>query len=185
MNSLMRSCGRNSLLVELAILDTSVISALYALGCFEQLKQLASKRNWELAIPHTVAEELSKHSEFQSLERDVPLKIFQINNDNLSQMKNRFPALADGELAVLLLALNYSNFRKEATSAFAILDDRASRNAAKKIGIRYFGTLKLLYEMLKENFLTKSQFKQCIRKLRDSGFYFSECILEEIIGSDF
>lgn len=181
----MKSCGRNSLLVELAILDTSVISALYALDCFKHLKEIASKRNWEIAIPNIVEEELSKHPEFQSLKKNILLEIFQINHGNLSQMKNRFPALADGEIAVLLLTLNYSNFRKEATSAFAILDDRASRNAAKKLGIRYFGTLKLLYEMLKENFITKSQFRQYVRKLQDSGFYFKECILREIIGGDF
>jgi len=98
-------------------------------------------------------------------------------------MKNRYPALNDGELAVLFLTLNYQNFAKNATSAFAILDDKASRNVAKKLGVKYFGTLRLLHEMLKEGIITKPKFMQYILKLRETGFHFKECVLQEIIDS--
>jgi predicted nucleic acid-binding protein len=99
-------------------------------------------------------------------------------------MKNRFPALTDGELAVLFVTLNFRNFKKEANSASAILDDKAARNVAKRLGVRYFGTLKLLSELLREGLMTKLQFKQYIKKLQDSGFYFNERILIEIVGKD-
>jgi len=129
-----------------------------------------------------VAEELSKHRGYLSFRKEISLETFNVDKNSLIQMKNRFPALAYGELAVLFVTLNFRDFEKEANSASAILDDKAARNVAKRLGVRYFGTLKLLSELLKEGVLTKIQFKQYIRKLQESGFYFNEHILDEIIG---
>lgn len=170
--------------MELIVPNTSVISALYVLNCFEHFRQISCKRSWEIAIPTIVAEELSKHRGYLSFRKEIPLETFNVDKNSLDQMKNRFPVLADGELAVLFVTLNFRNFKKEANSASAILDDKAARNVAKRLGVRYFGTLKLLSELLREGLMTKLQFKQYIKKLQDSGFYFNERILIEIVGKD-
>ena len=168
--------------MELIVPNTSVISALYVLNCFEHFRQISCKRSWKIATPTVVAEELSKHRGYLSFRKEISLETFNVDKNSLDQMKNRFPALAYGELAVLFVTLNFRDFEKEANSASAILDDKAARNVAKRLGVRYFGTLKLLSELLKEGVLTKIQFKQYIKKLQESGFYFNEHILDEIIG---
>jgi predicted nucleic acid-binding protein len=131
-----------------------------------------------------VTEELSKHPSYLSFRKEIPLETLYVDKNSLDQMKNRFPVLADGELAVLFVTLNFRNFSNEANSASAILDDKAARNVAKRLGVRYFGTLKLLSELLREGLMTKPEFKQYIKKLRDSGFYFNERLLIEIVGKD-
>jgi len=89
--------------------------------------------------------------------------------------------LAEGELAVLFLVLHYKESDIKAVSATAILDDKAARNVAKKLGISYFGTLKLLKFMLDSNVITKSQFYAFLSKLKDSGFRFTDEIVRRIV----
>lgn len=67
-----------------------------------------------------------------------------------------------GELSVLSLA-------KE-LSATAVLDDRAARREALRLGIRITGTVGLMYQAVIEKWMTEPECLARISKLCDNGF---------------
>ena len=139
-------------------------------------------KNWVLVIPGIVIEEVKNNIDFSKLVRELNFRIYAVDMKDLIKLRNRFPALAEGELAVLLLILHYKDLDIKANLATAILDDKAARNVAKRLGISHFGTLKLLKNMLDTGIITKSQFYAFVSKLKDSGFRFKDEIIRRIVG---
>ena len=158
-----------------------MISALDDLNCFTHFNRLCNKNSWVLAIPEIVINEIKNHIDFSKFTGELTFRTYHVNMQDLIKFRNRFPLLAEGELAVLFLVLHYKESDIKAVSATAILDDKAARNVAKKLGISYFGTLKLLKFMLDSNVITKSQFYAFLSKLKDSGFRFTDEIVRRIV----
>jgi len=168
--------------VELIIPNASVISALDTLDCFKHLGQLCNMKNWVLVIPRIVIEEAKSSIDFSKFTRELKFRTYTVDMKDLLKLRNRFPALAEGELAVLLLVLHYEDLDIKANSATAILDDKVARNVAKMLEISHFGTLKLLKIMQDTGIITRSQFYAFISKLKDSGFRFTDEIVRRIVG---
>jgi len=162
--------------------DSSVLSALKTLNCFTHLKKLATMKNWVMVVPNPVLEEVRNNIDIMELRKAINCRICTIDLDDLTDLRNRFPALADGELAVLFLTLYFKDFGIKTDEAIAILDDKTARSIANKLKINYFGTLRLLKIMLDNGILTKPQFYAFIQKLRESGFRFTDAVIHNIIG---
>lgn len=167
--------------MKLVVPNSSVISALNALNCFEHFGHLALRMNWIIKLPNLVIDEIKDKIDLLDLSKSVHFQIFEINEEFVVKLRNRFPALGDGELAVLVLVLNYKSLGINANSALAILDDKVARRVARESGIEYFGTLRLLKKMHDVGILDKSQFFEFIGKLRKSGFFFKEELVRELI----
>lgn len=167
--------------MKLIVPDSSVISAMDTLDCFKHLGRLSNKNSWTLAIPEIVIDEIKNSIDFSKFTRKLTFQTYHINMQDLIKLRNRFPSLAEGELAVLFLVLHCKEWGIKVVSTTAILDDKAARNVAKKLGINYFGTLKLLKMMLDSSIITKSQFYAFISKLKDSGFRFTDEIVRRIV----
>lgn len=141
-------------------------------------------KNWIIVIPDLVLEEISNNIDIMELKSVLNCQSCIINPKNFENLKNRYPALANGELAVLFLSLNFQKFGINAKEAVAVLDDKAARSTASKLGIKYFGTLRLLKIMLDVGILTRSQFFIFIQKLKEYGFRFTDNIIYSLIAKE-
>jgi predicted nucleic acid-binding protein len=139
-------------------------------------------KGWVIVIPNLVLEEVRNNIDTLELRKALSCQPCSIDLKDLTDLRNRFPALANGELAVLFLTLNFKNFGIKTDESIAILDDKAARNIAKKLGINYFGTLRLLKFMLDAGILKKPQFYAFIQKLKESGFRFTDAVIRNVIG---
>jgi len=70
-----------------------------------------------------------------------------------------------GEITVMALA-------KE-ISGMAVLDETAARREAKKLDLRFTGTLGLLHQGLQRKWLTETECRARVVKLCDAGFFIS------------
>jgi predicted nucleic acid-binding protein len=163
--------------VRLIVPDSSVLIALQSLKCFEHFDKLTRSNNWRVEIPDLVIKEtgnIAGSSKFSSF------RIRQVDKRHVEQLANRFPTLGDGELSVLALILDHGRSNK-ADPPLAIFDDKVARAVAKKLGIGYFGTLRLLKIMCDKQIISSSEFIRGLEVLKRIGFRFKESTIEELL----
>ena len=164
--------------MRLVVPDSSVLSALKSLKCFEHFDTLVRSNNWKVGIPDLVMNETADivdPSVFNNF------RIYKVDKQRVEQLRNRFPTLGDGELSVLVLVLDHKKMKIGTDSSLAILDDKVARGVAKKLGITFFGTLRLLKIMCDTGILTNSELVIYLKKLRKTGFRFKESIIQELM----
>jgi len=166
--------------VRLVVPDSSVLSALKSLKCFEHFDTLVRSNDWKVGIPDLVMNETADivdPSVFNNF------RIYKVDKQRVEQLRNRFPTLGDGELSVLVLVLNHKKMKIGTDSSLAILDDKVARGVAKKLGITYFGTLRLLKIMCDSEVLSGSEFIEYLKVLKKVGFRFKESVIQELMRS--
>jgi len=149
-----------------AILDSSVLIAFFAALDNPELLFSLKECGYEIYIPNGVLNELKKEETFQLLS-SFSDKFTSLPEINIELLKLKFISLGQGELEVIFWGLK---FEKEGGDYVCVLDDKRARNAAKKLGLNYTGTIGLL-NMLKElGILTPIEKNNLLKKLREFGF---------------
>jgi predicted nucleic acid-binding protein len=82
---------------------------------------------------------------------------------NVATLAHLARAIALGEITVMMLA-------KE-INGMAVLDEVAGRREAKKLDLRYTGTLGLLHQGLQRNWLNETEGLARVVKLCGAGFF--------------
>jgi predicted nucleic acid-binding protein len=80
--------------------------------------------------------------------------------------------LDKGEASAIALALELKN-------CTLILDDLKGRKEAEKLGLRYTGTLGILYKAKQRGIIAK--LKPCLEQLQGAGFRIAKPILEDLL----
>lgn len=166
--------------MRLVVPDSSVISALKTLECFEHFGRLVRKSDWRVEIPDLVMNETAgvvTPSLFSNF------RVHKVDKQHVERLRNRFPTLGDGELSVLVLILDYKKMETGGDPPLAILDDKVARSVAKKLGITYFGTLRLLKIMCDKEILSNSDVIKYLQALKKAGFRFKESIIRDLFQS--
>lgn len=164
--------------MRLIVPDSSALSALKCLKCFEHFDTLVRNSGWKVGIPDLVINEIEN---LVDLSRFDDFRVYTVDKHHVEQLRDRFPTLGDGELSVLTLVLDYKKMKTGTDSSSAIFDDKVARNVAKKLGVTFFGTLRLLKVMCDRGIITNSEFITYLRKLRRTGFRFKESIVQELM----
>lgn len=164
--------------MRLVVPDSSVISALKCLECFEHFETLIRSSEWKVGIPDLVMDEIGKITDLSQLNN---FEVYTVDKHHVEQLRDRFPTLGDGELSVLTLVLDHKEMKTGTDSSLAILDDKVARGVATKLGITHFGTLRLLKLMFDSKIITHSEFNRYLKALRKTGFRFKESIVQELM----
>ena len=120
--------------MRLIVPDSSVLSALKCLDCFEHLDTLVRNSKWKLGIPDLVINEIKNSVDLSRLD---DFDVYTVDKHHVEQLRDRFPTLGDGELSVLTLVLDHKKMSIGTDSSLAILDDKVARAVAKKLGIAF------------------------------------------------
>jgi len=94
--------------VRLVVPDSSVLSALKSLKCFEHFDTLVRNNDWKIGIPDLVMNETADivdPSVFNNF------RVYKVDKQRIEQLRNRFPTLGDGELSVLVLVLDHKKMK--------------------------------------------------------------------------
>lgn len=158
--------------VEVYVLDTGPLSALAEAGWLGALQGLAAHNSWKPEMPEEVVDELRQgqlsHPANATVINAEWIDVFSIEE---AAARDIFTELARslvsgtkniGECAVLA--------RAKATGAVAVVDDGAARKHAKRHNIKHKGTLSLLLEAIRADYLTLEACSDVVDHLLATGY---------------
>ncbi len=150
------------------ISDTGPIIALAKVKHLNLLKSLFEKVN----ITSVVYKELMAKTGEEADEIEYALKDFiKIEEiDSFPEIENMLKELGAGEKQVIELAY------KNKDRAVLLIDDKAGRNAAKKMNIHVSGTIGLL--VIAKNKKLIENISVILKLMREKGYWFSDEIIE-------
>lgn len=155
----------------IVVSDTSPITNLSAIGCFDLLHALFG----EIHLPRQVVDELSAFGQrwpgADEVENADWVHIHEVDNPALLQALLR--DLDAGEAAGIVLALNLN-------ADLILIDERDGRHAAERLGLNVVGTVGLLIQGKASGFLMEVRPK--LDALREAaGFYLSDSLYHEVL----
>jgi len=149
-----------------AILDSSVLIAFFAALNNPELLLSLIKCGYEICIPNGVLLELKKGKTFQLLSPFFS-NFTPLSEVDTTSLKFRFVSLGQGELEVLFWGLE---FEKRKESYVCVLDDKRARSAAKKLRLRYTGTIGILNTLEESGIINSIEKDYILKKLKEFGF---------------
>jgi uncharacterized protein len=129
----------------------------------------------EVVVPFTVFEEVmrgAKHDASASLVEQATRDWLVIAPPRPPHSEIDLWRIDDGEIAVLSIALS-------TPGATVVLDDRAARLEARRLGIPMTGTLRLLLDAKEFGMIPSVQ--ATLDRLRDYGMRLSDAIIREVL----
>lgn len=157
-----------------AVLDSSTIIALSALGHLNKLKQIFR----EVLIPRAVYEEICVKGRGLVGEREL-LEAIRKGLIIDKEVKNRLlvnallDPLAMGEAETIALTV-------EEKADYIVIDDKLGRRRAKAMGLNVIGTLRVLRLMYDNKLLDKHEILKALEKLKEIGFRISNEVTSKI-----
>ena len=152
------------------VMDTSgLVAVLEECGRADLIRHLLTIYG-EIAVPASVKKEFEVENYIlgvcaeQMLVRILPvvspekIEVFMVDN----------PKLGEGESDVIL---SCQRLREKGVDAVCVLDDKNARKAAKAAGLDVVGVLGLLNAVEDGGFLSPSEKREAVKRIRDSGFY--------------
>ena len=155
----------------IVVSDTSPITNLSAIGCFDLLQSLFG----EIHLPEQVRSELNAFGHrwlgADEIENASWVHIHNVGNSALMQTLLR--DLDSGEAAGIVLAL-------ELKAQLILMDERDGRRAAERLGITVLGTVGILVEGKERGLLNNVRSKlDALREI--AGFYLSDTLYREVL----
>ena len=157
----------------IVVADTTPIITLIKLNHLDLLHQLFDDVN----IPKAVYEELTSNINYLN-EADIILKCeFLTCIDSIDRQTTKFLRkvmnLDAGESEAIALA-------DEISADLLIIDERKGRNVAKKLGIKFIGTIGILLQAFDMKLLSKLDIVECVKILKQCNIRISESLIDLI-----
>jgi predicted nucleic acid-binding protein len=152
------------------IVDTSVLIAFYTELELGHLLVSLKAFGYEIVIPEYIVRNemrMDLDTLFEAIETGAIQKLPQIREDDLEELKFRFPSLGRGELEVIWWGLSLSRFSEE---YLCVLDDLKARKAAEQLGIKIIGTLRILEILNELEIISEEEKAEIYETLRNKGF---------------
>ena len=155
------------------VFDSSFLIYFGKLRLLEKISELWGKKY----IPETVYSEVVSRGfergepEAAYINELVKRKLFFIGKPKT--LLDKIPLLSQADMDVLSMA-------KE-TNSIAIIDEIYGSDAAEENNIESHGSLYMLFKMIEEKIITRSQAKEILDKLIKCGFYLSIILYKETL----
>jgi len=158
------------------VFDSTPLIYLGKLEILDKLKQINTKKIIPLNVYKEVVEEGKKLGFIEALyiEKLVEEKYFEVIEFKIILDKSYLRVLSDADLEVLSGA-------KE-TKGIAIVDELAAREIASINQIEAGGTAFILFQLLKNELITKKEFKELLDSIIKLGWRCSTELYFEILG---
>jgi len=161
--------------VSRAVLNSSVIIALSALGYLNKLKRIFP----EVLITRAVYNEicikghgLIGERELQKAVKDRIVTVKDVKNQLL--VNALLDPLARGEAETITLTA-------EEKVDYIVIDDKLARRRAKSMGLNVIGTLRVLRLMHDAKLINKRQLLRSLERLREIGFRISDEVINKTL----
>ena len=152
------------------ILDTSVFIAFYTELKMGYLLTSLQRHEYEILVPEYIVRNEMK-TDLNLIRKVIEkgeIKILpQIRDEDVEELKFRFPSLNRGELEVIWWG---KYFRSGSKKYLCVLDDGKARKAAQKMGIEIIGTLRILETLNELGIISKGERKETCEQLKNKGF---------------
>jgi len=160
--------------VRRAVLNSSVIIALSALGYLNKLNQVFR----EVLIPRGIYEEICVKGRGLIGEREL-LEAVKDGLITVKDVKNRLlvnallDPLAVGEAETITLVV-------EEGADYIVIDDKLARRRAKSMGLNVIGTLRVLRLMHDAKLIDKREIIKALERLKEIGFRISDEVVNRV-----
>ncbi|NMX21857.1 hypothetical protein C5S30_05385 [ANME-1 cluster archaeon GoMg4] len=152
------------------ILDTSVLIAFYTELKRGYLLASLQKHGYVLLIPeYIVRNEIKTDLDmlYKVIEKGEIKILPQIRDEDVEELKFRFPSLNRRELEVIWWG---KYFKSGGEKYLCVLDDGKARKTAQKWGIEIIGTLGIIEALNELGIINKDEREEICVKLRNKGF---------------
>lgn len=157
------------------VMNSSVVIALSKLELLHLLAKLYDK----VVIPAYVYREVVVEGSGKPGSRELQELLDSADNVMLQEAEDRklveslHDPLGWGEAEAIAIALE--------SNCYVGLDDRIARNKARSLNLEIIGTLGILRRAYDHNLISKDQFINSIKRLKEFGFRISDDIIKELI----
>lgn len=158
-----------------AVLNSSVVIALSALGHLNKLKHIFSV----VLTPRAVYEEICVKGRGLMGEREL-LEAVNAGLIIVKDVEHRLlvdallDPLALGEAETIALTV-------EENADYAVIDDKIARRRAKSMGLNVIGTLRVLRLMYDVKLIDKKDVLKALEKLKETGFRISDKVINKTL----
>jgi len=152
------------------ILDTSVFIAFYTELKRGYLLTSLQRYEYEILVPeYIVRNEIKTDLNLirKAIEKGEIKILPQIRDEDVEELRFRFPSLNRGELEVILWG---KYFKRGSKKYLCVLDDGKARKAAQKWGIEIIGTLRIIETLNELGIISKGERKETCEQLKNKGF---------------
>lgn len=124
----------------------------------------------EIELPPAVIDELDDDDTIQKLDDlDGVIFLTAVPSSQVDDLKNRYPTLGSGEIAILVRGGVLS---EKDVDYVCVLDDGRARNAAKRLDRSLTGTVGLLNALRDEGKITPKERDELLDCMIDAGFHY-------------
>jgi len=152
------------------VLDTSAFIAFYTELKVGYLLTSLQKQGYVLLIPeYIVRNEIKTDLDmlYKVIEKGEMRILPQIRDEDVEELRFRFPSLNRGELEVIWWG---KYFKSGGEKYLCVLDDGKARKAAQNLGIEIIGTLGIIGSLNELGIINKDEREEICGKLRNKGF---------------
>ena len=152
------------------ILDASVFIAFYTELKMEYLLTSMQKQGYEILVPeYILRNEIKTDLDMlhEAIEKGEIRILPQIRDEDIEELRFRFPFLNRGELEVIWWG---KYFKRVSKNYWCVLDDGKARKAAQKLEIEIIGTLGIIETLNELEIISKDERKEICEKLGNKGF---------------
>jgi len=152
------------------IVDTSVLIAFYTELQRGELLSALRAVGYEIFVPeYIISTEMQTDFDtvHEEIARDIVKELPRIRDEDLEELRFRFPSLGRGELEVIWWGISLS---RNGEDYLCILDDWKARKAAEQLGIKIIGTLSILEILNKLAIISEEEKTEIFETLRTRGF---------------
>jgi len=159
--------------VRKAVLNSSVVIALSALGYLDKLKHIFA----EVLVARAVHEEICVRGSGLIGEREL-LEAVKDGLITVKEVRNRLlvnallDPLAIGEAETITLTV-------EERADYILMDDKLARRRARSMGLNVIGTLRVLRLMYDAKLIDKREILKALEKLKEMGFRISDEVINK------
>lgn len=156
-----------------AVLNSSVVIALSALGYLDKLKHIFA----EVLVARAVHEEICVRGSGLIGEREL-LEAVKDGLITVKEVRNRLlvnallDPLAIGEAETITLTV-------EERADYILMDDKLARRRARSMGLNVIGTLRVLRLMYDAKLIDKREILKALEKLKEMGFRISDEVINK------
>lgn len=159
----------------IVISDTTPIISLLKINHLDLLEKLFGF----VQIPKGVFSELTENQRFQNEAKIVKessfIKIINEIDENYVSLLRRSTGLDLGESEAIYLSDN-------GKADLLLMDEALGREVAKRMGIKIMGTIGILTIAYEDSLISKTEIKEAIDTLKNSGRHISERLYEQLMN---
>lgn len=151
-----------------------ILDSEFLIGFVKDLKEITViemilDAGYDIKIPSRVYGEL-KGIAFKTCKGYIDcgkMVITDGSEQEIIQLKNRYPQLGNGELEVIALGIK---LKGENGKYCCILNDKHARRAAKDCGLCHYTTKDLLFHLMDKGVMDKEKVSEIIKKSQNTGY---------------